>query len=139
MTRSLSKATGTLYLLPVLAILGIWYALFFTGNPSAINPSNSIAYFLSDQTNERLWWFRWMLVGLPVLSLTLSFAYFSPIPKARMGAVSLFCAGVLLAAVAWITVSSALAGFLTAPLLLSFQDLRRNLAPDVNATPDSEH
>jgi hypothetical protein len=137
MTYSENKTVGALYLLPAFAVVGIWYALLFVGNPIARTPIDAVSYFLSDQTNEAVW-FRWMLVGFPLLCLSLSIAYFSRIPRVRVGALVLFCAGILLALAAWGTVNPGLAGLVSAPLLFACKEVRRHLTPHSTGTPSGD-
>ena len=128
MTYSMNKVVGMLYLLPAFAVIGIWYVLLFVGNPTADTPIDAITYFLSDKTNETAW-FLWPLVVFPLLCLLLSIAYFSRVPRARVGTLFLFFAGVSLALAAWITTNSGLAGLVSAPLFLAFKEVRRYLTP----------
>jgi hypothetical protein len=137
MSYSANKATGLLYILPAVAVLGIWYILLFAGNSSAHTSIDTIAYFLSGQTNEMIL-SRWMLVAFPLLCIALSIAYFSRIPRIRGGAIVLFFAGVLLALVAWGTVSPGLAGLVSAPLFIAFKEVRRHLASHSSDTPDGD-
>jgi len=131
----MNKVIGTLYLLPVFAVIGIWYVLLFVGNPTTDTPIEAITYFLSEKTDETAW-FRWSLAGFPVLCLLLSIAYFSRVPRARVGTLFLFCAGVSVALAAWTTVNSGLAGLVTAPLFLAFKEVRRHLTPHSTGTPN---
>lgn len=137
MTFSSNKVAGALYLLPVFAVSAIWYVLLFVGNPSTHAPANSFSSFLNGQSDETIW-LRWMLVGFPLLCLLLSAAYWSRIPKARLGGMILFCAGVLLAVAAWGTINPGLAGLVSAPLFFAFEEVRRHLTPHSTGTPGGD-
>ncbi len=113
--------TAAMYVLPVLAILGIWYFLLFVGNSSGTTPKSTFVFVLTE--GPMPWWYAWLLV-LPVLCCALAAAYLSGVASSSKGAVSLFGLGVALAASAWITVSPEIALFVTLPLWYSFQCIR---------------
>lgn len=138
MAYSVNKVVGALYLLPAFAALSIWYVLLFVGNPPAHNPIDTIAYFLGDQVEEKTL-FRWMLVGFPLLCLSISITYFSHVSRTRLGAIILFCIGILVALAAWGTMNASLAGLATAPLFFAFKEVRRRLTPHSTGTPSGDH
>lgn len=109
---------GLLYLLPVLAVLFVWWALIFVGVSS---PLETFRFALLDGPNPH--WFWWLLV-FPVICLALSIAYLSQLAVSRAGASWFFVLGAGLAAAAWLTFSSEIALFATLPLLYGFGNFR---------------
>jgi hypothetical protein len=113
-----------LYLLAVLVILGVWYILVFEGNPAGVNPIDNLLYFLNEPPTQLIFW--WLLV-FPVLCLLLAAAYFSKWSQTRMGAISLFGVGAVLALAAWWTTPSPVAVLVSLALWYGFVVLRPHL------------
>jgi hypothetical protein len=106
-----------LYVLPALAVFGVWFILLFVGNSSAVTPASTLAFVLTESPSPL--WFRWLLV-LPVLCAALAIAYLSRLTRTRVGSIALLCCGVALAGVAWLTVSAEIALFVSLPVLYGF-------------------
>lgn len=110
--RSHTKA-GLLYVLPVVAVLVVWYLLLFEGTAPGVTPKGAFAFVLTE--GARPWWFRW-LFALPFLSLALAAAYCTRPATTRFGSALLLALGVALAIASWLTVSPEIALFTTLPL-----------------------
>jgi hypothetical protein len=113
-----------LYLLAVLATLGVWYILLFVGNPPGANPIDNLLYFLNKPPTQLIFW--WLLV-LPGLCLLLAAAYYSKWSQTRMGAFILFGAGAALALAAWWATPSPVAALVSLALWYGFVVLRPHL------------
>ena len=118
-----NRKAAALYVLPVLAVLGIWYVLLFTANTSGTTPRSTFIFVLTE--GPRPLWFAWLLL-LPLLCCALAAAYLSSAIRNRKGALSLFASGLALAAGAWATVAPEVALFVTLPLLYGFQCIKEH-------------
>jgi hypothetical protein len=103
-----------LYLLPTLAVLGVWYLLLTKGNSEQSSAIGTLTFVLTEGPMPI--WFRWLLL-LPVLFLGVAAGYASPLSRSRRGAQVLLGLGVLVAASAWLTVSTEVAVFASLPLV----------------------
>jgi hypothetical protein len=124
MTSHANKKIGICYLLPVIGILIMWYVVLLKANPPGITPKGSLIFLLTQ--GPRLWFFRWLLV-LPTLCVLLATAYFSSIPKTRLGYSALITVGIALALAAWLTVSVDIAVCTTLPLVYSLFGVKTKL------------
>jgi len=106
-----------LYVLPVLALLGMWYLLLFTGTTSASSPGSTLLFLLTEGPKPN--WFRWLLL-LPLLCAVLAAAHVSRLTRTRSGSVLLLVIGSGLAAAAWVTVAPEIALFVSLPLVYGF-------------------
>jgi len=118
-----------LYVLPVLAVLGIWYLLLFAGTPSASSPRSTLAFVLTEGAQP--WWFRWLLV-LPALCVALGAAHLSRVAHTRAGSLWLFVLGSALSVAAWLTVAWEIAVFVSLPLLYGFLGARAHRTSSEN-------
>jgi hypothetical protein len=122
---------GWLYVLPGLAVLGIWYVLLFTANSSGTTPLSTFVFVLTE--GPKPWWFAWLLL-LPILCFALAVAYMTRLPKSRIGSAWLFASGVALALAAWATVSTEVALFATLPLWYGFRCVKERIENSPNGT-----
>lgn len=104
------------YLIPVLAIGGMWCLLLFVGNTEKVGPIETLRYFLFEAPEWRMFWF---LIGLPTLCLALGAGYLTSFASGMVGAVSLCVIGIVVALAAWLTVDPTIATFISIPLLFS--------------------
>ena len=126
MTLNANTKAALLYLLPVIAVFGIWYVLLF----DVRSPGGTPEYVFKSALTEgpRLLWFRWLLV-LPGLCLALAAAYLSRLSNSRIGAIGLLVIGVALAVAAWLTVAAEIALFVSLPLVYGFVVAKKQIAP----------
>jgi hypothetical protein len=124
MKLTANHKAGILYLLPVLALLGVWYILLSIHNPSVVNPVDNFLYLLNTSPYQQN--FRWLL-ALPCLCLLLAISYFSRLAQVQSGALGLLVMGVFLALGAWFTVSTPIAIFVSVPLYYAFINSRQHL------------
>jgi len=122
MNTSAHRKAALLYVLPVLAVLGIWYLLLFTGNTPASSASSTFVFMVTEGAGP--YWFRWLLV-LPLLCVALGVAHVSPVATSRTGAVVLLALGSALAVAAWVTVAHEIALFVSLPLVYGFIAVKR--------------
>jgi hypothetical protein len=137
MTFSANKTAGLIYLASAFAVFGIWCVLLFVDTPPSDATLDTVSYFLSDKTENPLW-FRWTLVGFPLLCMALSIAYFLCSSQARVGPLILFCSGLLLAMAAWGTIDFGIAGLVSTPLVITFKDVWRHLTSHSTDTPHGD-
>ena len=112
------KIAGVMYILPALAVLPMWYILFFLGNPPNPNYREMFAARFIDDPHRGLFWYHAIL---PLICVIFAVAYLSNISKIRF-AVGLLCvAGGALAISAWLMSNEAIAIFVTLPLFFAVQ------------------
>ena len=124
MKLTASNTAVVVYLLAVLATLGIWYVLLFVSNPPGTNPIDNLMFFLNEPPTQLIFW--WLLV-LPVLCLLLAAAYYSKWSQTRTGAFSLFGTGAALALAAWWSTPSPVAALVSLALWFGFAVLKPHL------------
>jgi hypothetical protein len=118
-----------LYVLPVFALVGMWYLLLFTGNAPAVSALSTLAFLLTEGPMPS--WFRWLLL-LPAICATLGAAHLSPVTHTRSGSLCLFVLGTALSIAAWLTVSSEIAVVVSLPLLYAFLGARGHRSTSEN-------
>ena len=123
MKPTANQKAGIFYLLAVLVMLPFWFITLFVHNPPSLTPSDIVLGLLTEAPNRLYFW--WLLF-FPTLSLLLAAAYFSRLAQARIGAISFFSVGVLLALTTWLSTPS-LGIFASLPLLYSFVNCRQHL------------
>ncbi len=121
MKFSTNQKTGVLYALPALAIVAAWIMLLVIQNPPPAKPLEVLLFVLAE--NPSLIWLRWFLI-LPLLYVTISALYFTPLARDRTGAIVLLAIGVAAALVCWFSFDVWLATVATVPLLGSYQSVR---------------
>jgi len=126
MKMNANTKAALLYLLPVVAVFGIWYALLFDARSPGATPEYVFMSVLTE--GPRLLWFRWLLV-LPGLCLVLAVAYLSRLSSSRIGATALLALGATLAGAAWLTVASEIALFVSLPLVYGFVVAKKQMVP----------
>ncbi len=110
------KTISVTYLLPVLAIGGIWCVLLFVGNTEKVGPIETLHYLLVEAPEWQMFWF---LVALPALCLALGAGYLTAFGSGVVGSASLCAVGIAVAVAAWLTVDPTIAIFISIPLLFS--------------------
>jgi hypothetical protein len=129
MNISAHRKAALLYLLPILAVGGIWFTLLFRGNASDSSPLGTLSYvlFKSELSRHFLW-----LAVLPTLCAFLAGAHVSPIIRTRVGPSVLLALGSCLAIAAWLAVAPEIAFFVSLPLVYGFLAARRVTASAQN-------
>lgn len=102
-----------LYVLPVVAVLGVWCILLFVADGPA-TPRNIFEYLLIEAPERH--WFNWLLAA-PVLWSALAAAYLTPLATRRAGNIALLGIGGSVAVAAWLTLSFEIALFASLPIL----------------------
>jgi hypothetical protein len=118
------RMAGITYLVPVVAMGAIWYALLFVGNPPGHGPEGFLRFAFADSP-ERM--FFWWLALLPALCLLLAFGYFSAAATKIVGAITMLGIGIAVALAAWFTLDWTIATFATMPLLFSGERVKWHL------------
>lgn len=116
-------ATALLYLVPILAVGGMWAVRLSEAGSSGTTAWRTFVFVLTDGPVPG--WFRWMLV-LPVLCLALGAAHLSRAGRSRGGSVLLFVLGSALSVAAWLTAAPAIALFVSLPLVCAFVAAREH-------------
>ena len=114
---------GWLLLVPVVAVLGIWFIYLFVampGNQTVWQSAVGQLQHTFSGENPQAWWFAW-LVALPVLCIALAVAYLLNLARSRAGGISLFAGTVALAVATLLFTNWALAVFVAVPALWGYR------------------
>lgn len=129
MKFSAHQKAALLYLLPVLAVVGVWVILLFSGNPASPSPLSTLRFALTEGPKPSL--FQWF-GALPLLCLILAAAHISRVTRTRVGPQVLFALGLCLAVATWVTVVPEIAIFVSLPLVYGFLAAKEALARSQN-------
>ena len=110
------KAAATAYVLPALAVGGIWYIVLFVGNVPNPNYGEMLRLWFFEDPKS---WFFWALATVQVICLALAVMYFSKVATQKSGAIALAVIGITTAVGSWLTFDSSIAILVTLPLLFS--------------------
>src|SRR4051794_40136574 len=113
-----ARIASALYVLPVLAVAGIWYILVADGKLSLSEFEALFREMMVESLDRRFFW--WLIV-LPALCLALSLAYLSTWGSSKKGAISLLIAGCVVALGSWLRFDSSIAVFVTVPLIFGWR------------------
>jgi len=110
------KIAGTLYLLPLVALLPFWYIMLFVGNPPNPNYGEMLHAWFIEDPNRVIFWYH---AALPVICGAFAAAYLTAIAPYTTIAQLMFGGGVVLALSAWLMSNVGVAIFVTLPLVYS--------------------
>ena len=110
------KVASAMYVLAAVAVLPMWYILFFVGNPSDPDYRGMFTAWFIDDPNRTLFWYH---AALPLICAALAVAYISSLARTKLAVVILCCIGIVLALSAWFMSNEAIAIFVTLPLLFT--------------------
>jgi hypothetical protein len=119
-----ARIASALYVLPILAVAGIWYILVTDGKLSFAEFEALFREMMVDSYDRR---FFWWLILLPALCLGMSLAYLSTVGSSKKGALALLGAGFIVALASWLRFDSSIAIFATLPLVFGWRVARRHL------------